>query len=269
MLFPNTTPKDDRQPTAKELTDPSFVPYFTHEDFKPINIEDLPDHEPKKEYKPLPVQAPVHFEWPETATNRDEPVQRDDQYDKAAMHVPELPQFQPIPGMPPVPQPVAPDAKKEIIGSMPNLQMQHHTVGVLSADQIKELEYIFTARGMGLPNPATSFVIGAIDNHTGKLTENFLVVQLQVHAEPLHLVKGEGEYLFRPFANLAYRVILDRIGPVPVYVFSDSEKVISLAQHAGFDKLPWTVMGMWVTKEFKEEPVKEPTKEPVATTDTK
>lgn len=265
MLFPNTTPKDDRQPTTKELTDPSFVPYFTHEDFKPINIEDLPDPEPKKPYVPLPVLEPGRFDWPETATNRDEPAQRDDQYDKAAMHVPE---FQPIPGMPPVPQPVEPDVKKEIIGSMPNLQMQHHTVGVLSADQIKELEYIFTARGMGLPNPATSFVIGAIDNHTGKLTENFLVVQLQVHAEPLHLVKGEGEYLFRPFANLAYRVILDRIGPVPVYVFSDSEKVISLAQHAGFDKLPWTVLGMWVTKEFSKDS-KESVKEPDATTDAK
>lgn len=256
MLFPNTTLKDDRQPTTKELTDPSFVPYFTHEDFRPINIEDLPDPEPKKVYVPLPVQAPEpKFEWPETDKISNGRVpERDDQYDKAAMHVPE---FQPIPGMPPISQPVAPDVKKEIIGSMPNLEMHHHTIGVLSAEQIKELEHIFTARGVGLPNPDTSFVIGAIDNHTDKLTENFLVVQLQVHAEPLHLVKGEGEYLFRPFANLAYRVILDRIGPASVYVFSDSEKVTTLAQHAGFDKLPWTVLGMLVTKEFKEKPVKE------------
>lgn len=112
-----------------------------------------------------------------------------------------------------------------------------HTIRVLTPSEIDQLAPIFAERGVELPDPKTSFFIGAIDGN-GKVTQNFLVGQMRFHAEPLHLEAG-GEHLFRPLARAMYDEIVKRYGTMDVFLFAPNEHIVKMAEVMGFEKDPW------------------------------
>lgn len=114
-----------------------------------------------------------------------------------------------------------------------------HTIRELTVEECKLLEPIFHAQGVELPDPATSTIIGAIDE-AGKVTENFIVGQLRLHTEPLVLQPGCG-HLFRPLARALYDKIATSVGTVDVYLFAPDGKVAQMAEVMGMDKEPWAV----------------------------
>lgn len=115
-----------------------------------------------------------------------------------------------------------------------------HTVRVLRPDEIAQLEPIFKERGVDMPDPATSFFIGALDGN-GKVTQNFLVGQMRFHAEPLHLESG-GEHLFRPLARAMYDEIVKRYGTTDVFLFAPGDHIVKMAEIMGFERDPWVSM---------------------------
>lgn len=139
---------------------------------------------------------------------------------------------------PPSPTPV--DSKSETIAVMPVKRTRmKHTIRELTIEECKQLEPIFHAQGVELPDPATSTIIGAIDE-MGKVTENFIVGQLRLHTEPLVLQPG-CEHLFRPLAKALYDKIATSVGTVDVYLFAPDGKVAQMAEVMGMDREPWAV----------------------------
>lgn len=138
------------------------------------------------------------------------------------------------------PPPTPVDSKSETIAVMPVKRARmRHTVRELTVEECKLLEPIFHAQGVELPDPATSTIIGAIDQD-GKVTENFIVGQLRLHTEPLVLQPG-CEHLFRPLARALYDKIATSVGTVDVYLFAPDGKVAQMAEVMGMDKEPWAV----------------------------
>lgn len=115
-----------------------------------------------------------------------------------------------------------------------------HVVRELTLEERKKLEPLFADRGVEMPNPATSTIIGAVDRETGEVSNNFIVGQLMLHAEPLHLEPGCG-HLFRPLARSLYDKIAEKVGTVDVFLFAPDGKVSQMAESMGMNREPWNV----------------------------
>lgn len=108
----------------------------------------------------------------------------------------------------------------------------------LSVEECKALEPIFAERGVELPDPRWSTIIGCVTD--GKVTNNFLVVQLRIHAEPMHL---EDENLIHRIVSVAEEYIARKCGTVDVFLFAPAGRIARLAQLAGDMRVePWVVL---------------------------
>jgi hypothetical protein len=112
-------------------------------------------------------------------------------------------------------------------------------VRVLTQEEIESLRPEFEAVGAIMPNPASSFAVGAVDA-SGKVIA-FLFFQLQVHAEPMK-IEHPHEALFKRLVDVGERTLEERCGPCLVYAFTPAGKVTKLAQAAGMQLEPWVVM---------------------------
>lgn len=160
------------------------------------------------------------------------------------------------------------NSKSEITGVsvsvMPRKRpAMNHVVRVLSVEETEQLAPIFEAQKVSLPDPAYSFIVGALKD--GKVTNNFLVAQLRLHAEPLHLEAGS-EHLFRLLVRTMYKEIAERLGTTDVYLFAPDGMVSKMAETAGMEREPWNVYSTTVyanpIQHVKAEPV---STEPVST----
>ncbi len=120
-----------------------------------------------------------------------------------------------------------------------------YDVRVLTVEEAAKLTPVFHAHGVEPPDPAFGFIVGAITPE-GQVTDNFLVAQLMVHAEPLHLEAG-CEHLFRRMAHTVVKELQQRIGTCVLYVFTPSAKIESMAQAMGMTREPWGVVSMQIT----------------------
>src|SRR5580658_6392608 len=84
----------------------------------------------------------------------------------------------------------------------------------LSVEEAQALAPIFAAHGVELPDPRYSHVIGCV-RPDGTVDEDFLVVQLRIHAEPMNL--KHPQRIFRLIAA-AEGLIATRVGTVPVFL---------------------------------------------------
>src|SRR5882724_2554941 len=98
-----------------------------------------------------------------------------------------------------------------------------HEIRLLTADEISTLLPVFEQEAADLPDPATSFIIGAADPTDGHIAA-FLVTQLRVHAEPMWIEPGP-ENLFRRLVRATERTITERAGLCDVFLFAPAGKV--------------------------------------------
>lgn len=118
-------------------------------------------------------------------------------------------------------------------------------VCVLTPDEIATIAPVFADFGAALPDPRTSFIMGALSD--GKVV-GFLVVQLSVHAEPMWIEPGH-EAVFNSLVHATERTIAERAGECDVYLFAPAGKVARLAQLAGMRTEPWVVLSKHVSPE--------------------
>jgi len=118
----------------------------------------------------------------------------------------------------------------------------------LTPEEIATLEPEFKARGGLLPDPATSRIIGGVED--GKVVA-FLVLQLKLHAQPVWLAPGRSE-LFTRLVHTAEETILRTAGPQWVYLFAPGGRLNELAESMGMSPEPWTVMSKLVTVSIPE-----------------
>lgn len=111
-------------------------------------------------------------------------------------------------------------------------------VRILTTEEIQTLEPVFTEQGVELPNPSTSFIMGAVCD--GKVV-GFLVTQLRIHSEPMHIEPGF-EHVLSRLIHQTEGVIAQRVGTVDVFLFAPAGRVARLAQMAGMRTEPWVVM---------------------------
>jgi hypothetical protein len=128
-------------------------------------------------------------------------------------------------------------------GQQPSASHEHTAelvdVRPLSAEETQTLAPIFAAHGVELPDPRYSHVIGCV-RPDGTVDEDFLVVQLRVHAEPMNL--KHPQRIFRLIAA-AEELIATRAGTVPVFLFAPEGRTAQLAeQSAGMQREPWVVL---------------------------
>lgn len=114
---------------------------------------------------------------------------------------------------------------------------------VLSLVEVQQLKPIFERAGALMPDPATSFVVGILED--GKVTESFLVVQAWLHAEPLHLEARHRVYL-KSLAHFAENQIIERCGIQNVFLFAPPGEVKALAEAFGFTPESWVVLSKTV-----------------------
>ena len=121
----------------------------------------------------------------------------------------------------------------------------------LTSEEISTVEAVFTERGHSLPHPAQSTFVGAVQN--GKVL-GFLVLQVKLHAEPMWIADGHSD-LFMSIAHEAEKIVLSRVGPCWVYLFSPAGKIAQLAQSMGMQMEPYVIMSKLVTPEAPPKPV--------------
>lgn len=130
---------------------------------------------------------------------------------------------------------------------LPKAPELQHEIRILTADEISTLRPIFEEQGAELPDPTTSFIMGAIepDGHVAA----FLVTQLRVHSEPMWIEPGH-EGVFRRLVRMTEKTISERLPfPVDVFLFAPPGKITELAQLAGLRVEPWNVMSKRVVPE--------------------
>lgn len=115
-------------------------------------------------------------------------------------------------------------------------------VHILNPEELDQIRPIFAANGVPMPNPETSFVMGAVED--GKVV-GFLVTHLAVHTEPLHFSKGY-EHLVSRVIHKTEDMIAERCGSVLVYSFVLPGKMVALGQSFGMKPEPWIVMSKYV-----------------------
>ncbi len=93
------------------------------------------------------------------------------------------------------------------------------------------VEHEFTSRGVGLPDPVSSFIVGAFSDE-GKLA-GFMVCQPQLHAEPLCLYDP---CALRGLVSALESELMSRFGNSNYYAFA-SGRVAGMAEAVGMKKL--------------------------------
>lgn len=101
----------------------------------------------------------------------------------------------------------------------------------LTPPEIEEIAKEFTARGVGIPDPRTSFVMGAWE---GEELQGFMVAQVQIHLEPL---RSWNPHCAGPLIQATGDEVLRTLGPVPVFCIC-SGRTAQLAQATGFRPHP-------------------------------
>lgn len=97
----------------------------------------------------------------------------------------------------------------------------------LTQPEIEGVAEEFTLRGVEVPDPRTSFVMGAWEEE--KL-QGFMVAQIQIHLEPL---RSWNPHCAGPLIQATGDEVLKILGPVPVFCIC-SGRTARLAQAAGF-----------------------------------
>jgi hypothetical protein len=95
------------------------------------------------------------------------------------------------------------------------------------------LAAIFTENGSELPHPDVAQI--AVAERDGEII-GFAVLQLVAHLEPLYLTEAARHVWPR-----LVKTAMDAYSG-PVYAFAPNDQIASMAQHAGFTQLPWSVM---------------------------
>lgn len=113
---------------------------------------------------------------------------------------------------------------------------------VLTPEEIQTVEYVFTEKGVSLPDPAASTFVGCVK--AGKVVA-FLVLQLKIHAQPLWIEDGHAAVLTQLVAKTE-QTIIERVGPQWVYLFSPAGRLAQLAQSMGMQLEPWVVLSKLV-----------------------
>jgi hypothetical protein len=89
------------------------------------------------------------------------------------------------------------------------------TYRLLDVAEWEHLAPEFTSRGVSLPDPRFSMIVGAIDDQ-GTLA-GFVVCKMQMHCEPLVVYNP---HCLRGLMRAADAEILDKLGPTDAYVFT-------------------------------------------------
>jgi hypothetical protein len=93
----------------------------------------------------------------------------------------------------------------------------------------------FTSRGMPMPNPAFAMIVGALDDKN--VLHGFLVVQMQLHFEPLVLYTPAW---VRGLVHAAEQNARERFGEgTPYFAFAGNEAVGGLCQAMGLEQMPF------------------------------
>ena len=152
----------------------------------------------------------------------------------------------------PLPQRKLPDDDK------PHARLEHEIpldvveARVLTPEEVEQyIKPAYEAAKAPMPGQSFSAHIGIVRD--GKPTGSFLTVQLSLHAEPLNLVQGD-EATFGLLIAEAEKQIVQTFGNAIVYVFVPPGRVARLAQIAGMQPEPWTVMSMIVGPDAPKEP---------------
>src|SRR5258708_5561022 len=104
-----------------------------------------------------------------------------------------------------------------------------HEVRILTIEETATLVPVFEEFGAAMPDPRTSFIMGALSN--GKVV-GFLVVQLCVHAEPMWIEPGH-EAVFEFIVHATERTIGERAGECDVFLFAPAGRVARPSRPAG------------------------------------
>lgn len=97
----------------------------------------------------------------------------------------------------------------------------------LTPPEIEGVAQEFTSRGVGIPDPRTSFIMGAWE---GEELQGFMVAQGQIHLEP---IRSWNPHCAGPLIQATGDEVLKTLGPVPVFCIC-SGRTARLAQTQGF-----------------------------------
>jgi hypothetical protein len=111
-------------------------------------------------------------------------------------------------------------------------------IRIMTPEEVEAEKVLFAGRGAIWPNPTSSVFMGAFKD--GKRVA-FLVLQVQLHAEPLYIEEGHSGVL-SSLVSKCQEYILDRVGPCAVYLFAPAGRITQLATSYGFKLEPWNVM---------------------------
>ena len=111
---------------------------------------------------------------------------------------------------------------------------------VLTSEEVASISGIFSDSNAPMPNPASSFFVGAVDA-TGAVI-GFIVIQSCIHAQPMW-VHPSHKTIFSALTAHAEKEIADRIPGelVVVYTFTPAGPISRLAQLSGMQIEPWVV----------------------------
>lgn len=125
-------------------------------------------------------------------------------------------------------------------------------VRLLTAAEIQQVVPVFERQGTSLPIPQESAFVGAVDPNG--VVVGFLVVQVQLHAEPMWIEQGN-EHIFARLVSTAEKLISEKFGSRIVYVFAPAGKVARMAQLVGMQIEPWVVLSKVIEPAEPVQPV--------------
>lgn len=115
----------------------------------------------------------------------------------------------------------------------------------LTPDEVTSLIPIFQGQDAVFPRPEYSRFVGAVEG--GKVIA-FIVLQIQLHAEPMWIEDGKS-YVFKSLIAEAERTILRTSGPQLVYLFAPAGRVAQMAASMGMQLEPWVVLSKLVEEQ--------------------
>ncbi len=114
---------------------------------------------------------------------------------------------------------------------------------VLTAEECQQLAPVFERAGATLPDPASSFIVGILED--GKVTSSFLVVQAVLHGEPMNIEPRHRMYL-KSMVHYAENQVVSRVGTQNVFLFVPENEVKRLAEMFGWREEQWRVLSKTV-----------------------
>lgn len=123
-------------------------------------------------------------------------------------------------------------------------------VRLLTPNEVLSLDAEFKQRGCCLPDPASSFFVGAVED--GKVV-GYLVIQSVTHAEPMRIAEGH-QHLVSRIVHTAEQIISERITePMNVFLMAEPGRVAELAERLGMKAEPWMVLSKRVEPQMDAE----------------